>query len=180
MYFSQDFSNMIAIFSFIFSGASIIVTVLSMAMEKSLINQQQYIWLKMDITEKSLKANSNKYKKRVKKIRNGISNICGLDAGLVEMIKPSKIPNGLRMECYLYVTDVQNKQNEYETLFNEAKQNGTLAQYIYESWRLSVVPNIANLKVEQIKSENAPKTLIVSKSGESGQMTDPIPQTDDN
>ena len=53
-------TNMIAISSAIFSGVSIIVTILSMTMEKSLIDSQEYTLIKIDVTGKCVQANSKK------------------------------------------------------------------------------------------------------------------------
>ena len=155
MYLLDDFENIIAICSAIFSGISIIVTVLSMAMEKSLINQQEYIIIKMDIASQSVMANPKKYKKNIKKIKNSIAGICGLDSGLIEILKPRSISKGLRFECFLYVSHTDSKNNQYVKLFKEAKANGALAECIRDAWELSSVPNITNLKIKQVKSDDA-------------------------
>ena len=154
MYLSNGFGNIIAICSAVFSGISIIVTVLSMTMEQSLIKRQEYTSIKMDIVSKSLSGKSKKYKKRVRKIRNSISSICGLDAALIEMTRPRTIPKGLRIECYLYSSHAESTENEYMKLFEEAKSNGTLAEYIKDAWKLSQVPNISNLKMKQRQFNN--------------------------
>ena len=162
MHLLKDFGNIIAICSAIFSGVSIIVTVLSMTMEKSLINQQEYVVMKMDIISKPVCAKAKPCKKRVNKIRNGISEICGLDSALIEMIKPRTIPKGLRIECYLYISHTESTDNEYIKLFEEAKSNGTLAECIKNAWKLPSVPNIINLKIQQVKSDNNTSNLLTN------------------
>ena len=141
-----------------------------MAMEKSLINQQEYTLIKMDILSKSVTANAKKCRKRVNKIRRQISQIVGLDKGVIEMIKPREIPNGLRLECYLYVSNEESIKNEYHRLIEEAKANGTISQCIYESWKLSGVPNIINLEIVEIRSE-LDKLGVYSQSIQTGITT---------
>ena len=174
-----DSSNIIAVASAIFSGISILVTVLSMTMEKSLINQQEYTLIKMDVISKSAKAKSRFCKKRVNHIKRKMSEIVGLDKRLIEMIKPRVIPKGLRIECYLYVLNEESVENEYVKLFEEAKSDGSLAQCIHEAWKLSLVPNIINLKVKEIKSDQDTQRLM-SDSIEMGEVVkDDMAKEDD-
>ena len=70
------------------------------------------------------------------------------------MIKPRAIPKGLRIECYLYVSNEESTENEYKQLFQEAKSNGSLAECIKNAWNLASVPNIINLKIKDIGNKS--------------------------
>ena len=137
-------------------------------MEKSLINQQEFTVIKMDILGKSVTGKSKFCRKRVNQIKRKISEIVGLDKRLIEMIKPRAIPKGLRLECYLYVSNKDSTENKYSELFEEAKSNGTLSQCIYQSWKLSAVPNIINLKIKEIKSSGTER--LMSESIQMGEV----------
>ena len=174
MYLLKDTSNIIAIVSTIFSGISIIVTVLSMTMERSLMRQQEFTVIKMDVTGPAVTANAARCKKRVKKIIKGISAICGLDHALIEMVRPRRIPKGLRLECYLYVTNTESTELGYVKLFEEAKSNKTLVRFIREAWKLEAGSvNISNLKVEEMKSVQETKRLM-SEGIQMGEKTPPL------
>ena len=148
--------NIIAIFAAVFSGISIVVTVLSMIMEKSLIGSQNSVLIKMDVNGKCVLQQSksknvqNNCRRRVRKIRQAISGIIGFDYAMMEMSKPRQIPNGLQLEVYLYGTEVKQ---EYEDLLNKAQQNGSLAECISSAWSLKSIPNISNIVIEGIQTQ---------------------------
>ena len=165
---------MIAICSAIFSAISIMVTVLSTTMEKSLINQQEFTTIRIDILSGFVAEKASYCRKSVNKIQAKISGICGLDAGLIEIVKPQTIPNGLRIECYLYVTNAESTGNKYLSAFEEAQKNGSLARCISESWKLSEVPKISNLEMVEINSADEKKRvlLLTIEMGEVDELED--------
>jgi len=150
----------IAICGSIFSAVSIIVTILSMTMEKSLIESQQYTLIKMDITGKCVLKRTKKCQKRVEKIRSGIATILGCDYALIEILKPRNISKGLKLVVYVYESHVDgnttniNGEHKYCDLLHEAQQNGSLAECIDKAWKLDNIPNISNIKCEQRKFES--------------------------
>ena len=153
---------MIAVFAAIFSAISVLVTTLSMIMENSLIKSQQYTFIKMDVIGKSVQQKSRKCRRRVRKLRQGISGILGIDYGLIEMLKPINIPKGLEVHVYLYGITVSITDNKYESLLTEAQQNGSLAECIYQAWNLSSVPDICNIEfMQSLNSVPTPKLRAV-------------------
>eukprot|EP01084_Bolivina_argentea_P269735 458490_1 len=160
-------TNVIAMASTIFSGISIIVTILSMTMEKSLINSQQYTKITMNISSGSVVKQSRKCKRVVKSIKQGIASLIGLDNHIIDVLKPITIPNGLRLEIHLYIDNQQSKDRKYDDLFQEIIQNGSLGQLIFESWKLESVPAILSLKCEHIKSHEMTTDKMMSQNMQS-------------
>eukprot|EP01084_Bolivina_argentea_P109212 195184_1 len=151
--------NFIAIVAIIFSGISIIVTILSMTIEKSLLNSQEYTLLSMDVIGKSVVEKSRKCRKTVRKIKEGISGIIGLDYELIDIVKPQTIPKGLQLNIHLYVDNKQSKENKYEDLFNDALKNKNLVKIISDTWCLSSTASILNLKCVNIQNGKPINTI---------------------
>ena len=148
----------------VFSGISIIVTILSMLMEKSLLKQQEYTLIKMDIISKHVVTKANKCRKKTDRIQREIGRICGLDPRLIEIVQPTSISNGLRMEIYLYIKNEECTKNGYFKLIKEANQSGAISQCIYESWKLLAVPDVQNLKFMQIASMDGDEELQMTNA----------------
>ena len=157
-------ANIIAISSSIFSGVSIIVTVLSMTMERSLLDSQRYALIKTDVTGKSVQGKVRKCQKRVRKIRQDVSTIIGLDYALIELTKPRTIAGGLKLEIYLYVSNEEMEDNNYEFLLHTAQQNATLAECIKKAWKLPSVPNVSTIKCEPSQCKSISPTTTTSNS----------------
>merc|ERR1719242_298242 len=92
--------SIIAICSAVFSLVSIIVTVLSMFMERSLINAQQHTLIEIDCCGKVISTHADRLKRRVNQIEKAIAGLIGIDVALLEMLKVQIIPNGLMLLCW--------------------------------------------------------------------------------
>ena len=172
----EDSIHEIAICGAIFSGISIVVTVLSMTIEKLLIEAQQYTLIKMDITGNCVLKRSKKCQNRVRKIRHGIASILDCDYALIEITKPRIKSKGLRLIVYVYqsIDGDGNGETKYTDLMYEAQQNGSLAECIYRAWELDSVPNISNIKCEQRRIESkTPLYLSTNVSNTSSTINSP-------
>ena len=147
-------NNIIAISSAVFSAVSIVVAVLSMSMARSLVNSQESTSIKVDITGKPVAAKLRGCAKRVRGIRKGLSLMIGLDAQLIEVLKPSLIPNGIQLVIHLYVSNKESRKQEFAQVFTDAKNSGRLQEMIRAAWKLKGVPLIAKLKCEYVESRN--------------------------
>ena len=151
-----EYGNIIAISSLIFSLISIVISVMSMFMEKSLIDSQQCIVISMDITGNDVMAKIEKCKIRIKHIKKSICSLIGVDNGVTEILKPKSIPEGLRLEMYLYL-NVEEKTVEFEKSLNKARKNGQLATIITKHWKLKNVPVVHNISVNVYESKEQRK-----------------------
>eukprot|EP01083_Nonionella_stella_P250876 866219_1 len=148
----QETDNYIAIASAIFSGVSILVTVLSGYMETSLIHSQEYTVITMAVIGKSVVTKAEQCKRRVFRLRQEISSLIGLDYRLIEILKPRTIAKGLQIEIHLYVDNEESRKSEYDRLLKDALRDGELAQVVMDSWALSDVPVVSSLDCEYIES----------------------------
>ena len=125
-----------------------------MCMEKSLVNSQQYIIISMDISGKGVMGKIKRCKTRTKHINQSICSLIGVDAQVTEILKPTSIPKGLRLEMYIYVNVEDNKVSDLKNVLENAVANGELASIIDQHWKLQNVPFISNLSIESYESKD--------------------------
>ena len=138
----------------VFSSISIIVIIVSMITEKQILNSQGYAMVEFDVTGPTIAANTHQFRNKTKQIRNEISNKLGLHERLIEIIKPKKIPDGLRFTINIHLNRISARDKDYQKLLNEAQKNGSLGGIFQNSWNLTDKPNVSNIefKVNESKS----------------------------
>merc|ERR1712154_153868 len=159
LYSPPDTLPLIAICSAVFSLISIIVTVLSMIMEKSLIKTQQYSLIEIDVCGTMISAKAEQLRRRVYKMKHAISGLIGIEESLLEMLKVETIPNGLRLRMYLYV----GNENNYSDLLDDAKLSGQLAKLVFDAWDLKKMPQITKVRCSDHNTAEMQK--VNSKQG---------------
>ena len=88
-----------------------------------------------------------------------IAGILGVNRNISEILRPSNTPNGLTVKMNLSVSISKAIDMNCETLLNQAKDSGKLAQIFKDARALQSVPSIENIGITQInskiRSENA-------------------------
>merc|ERR1712228_650900 len=153
----QNDESIIAISSAVFSAVSIIVTVLSMFMERSLIKSQEHTLISIDVCGQAM--NYRKCKGRVNGIKKAISSMIGVDEGLMEMMKIETIQKGLRIKIDLAVTNETSKKEKYSEILEKVQMNGSLAKMISDCWKLNNVPNVTSVKCRDFESRQMTKRV---------------------
>ena len=144
----------------IFSLISIIVIILSMIIEKNVLNSQGHAMVEFDVTGSTIGANSHQFRNKTKQIRNQISNKLGLNERLIEILKPRKIPNGLRFTINIHLNRISVRDNDYEKLLDEAQKNGSLGEIFQNSWDLQSVPNVSNIEFMVNESKRWKENIV--------------------
>ena len=72
--------------------------------------------------------NIQNYRNQTKTIRNEIFNVLGLKPNIIEIVRPTKIPNGLKFIINIHLTLIQSREIDYQQLLNKCQQSGILAR----------------------------------------------------
>ena len=148
----------ITISSILFSVLSITISILTLCLQQSISDEQEYIIISMDIIGDSVEEKANKCKSIRNKILNRFASILGKDRNSMDMSQPSLIPGGLKVNIYLYFNKNENQTNrttsiagelasECDTLLQESMNNGKLAMVFQTHWDLRKKPEITNIDV---------------------------------
>ena len=170
--FTLNEVNAIAVSSMIVSIISIIVSVLSMTMDKSLYNTQKQEIITMDIIGEPIMQNLKRCKRRNQGIRDELAVLLRTERSHLEIVRPVSISNGISMEIHVYIN---NMDIDIEKTINDANDNGKLGEIMKIGWKLSHVPVIDNIKTVIVKSKQESKLVtntkvmhVTSESGWSG------------
>ena len=154
--------DVIAIFSMIFSIISIIITIVSKVTEKQILDDTGYGIIKFDVTG-SMVTNTQNYRNQTKTIRNEISNVLGLKANIVEIVRPTKIPNGLQFIINIHLKLIQSRDIDYQQLLNKCQKSGRLAEIIKSAWKLEQVPSVSSIQFVVQESKDRIKNTVPIK-----------------
>ena len=145
-----------------FSILSIIIAVIAMYSAKKLIQSQDYYSIEFDVKGSGIASNSKGHKKlnRVKKIKYEICGILGLQEDLVEILKPSLIPNGVKIVINLYINNAKAIDLNPEKILIDANNNGQLPTAIKDAWGLNTAPAISNFKYQRHESKDRAKNSV--------------------
>ena len=152
--------NRIAIISMAFSLLSIIITLIARVTEKQIINSQGYAAVEIDVTGEVIVAKSNKCMNRRDQFKNGVSDILGEQSRVIEVLRPQKIPKGLKITINILLNRISVRDKNYEKLINDAARDGTLADILKNAWELDVAPNVSNVKFLVKESEKWRKNVV--------------------
>ena len=157
----------IAISSMIFSLASIIITIISMVTQRRILNNAGHGIVTFDVTGSMIVANATKYRIQTKRIRNQIASLLGLKNEVIEITRPNKIPNGLKMNINIHLNHIHGRDINYEQLLIKCQQSGRLAEIFKTEWHLPMIPNVSSIdfKVQEskVKLKNTVPIKVKSK-----------------
>ena len=143
----------IAISSIIFSSISIIVSILSMTMERTIDFTQSYAVITMNVTGDCVRKRAKQCRLMCKRLQEEFAVIIGVEKNTIEMIKPTSITNGFMIKFHVYVNDKVNTRIDFEKILNEANDKDKLAEIIKESWILEDDPEVKDIQCIVIESK---------------------------
>eukprot|EP00483_Globobulimina_turgida_P005990 UN06000 len=122
---SITFSGIVAV-SMLFSVISIVIAVISMATQKKISYSQDSVNIQFDATGKCIIGNIKRCKNRTKKIRSDISAVLGVTSNLLEITRPEQIPNGIKLNMNIFVSNTRAIDVNYQQMDEHLPQNGQI------------------------------------------------------
>eukprot|EP01084_Bolivina_argentea_P148085 258980_1 len=169
----NEMPNPIVYISMTFSTISIITTIISMQTAKKLVYSQDYSSIEFEVTGSMIGANIKRCRNNVRKIRYEIGIILGLHENLVEIMRPKQIPGGVKIYANIYINNAKAIDLNCKQLIIDANNSGDLVNMVMNSWRLSGVPVISNIKYDRHASQKREDNVvnIAVKSSENIMMS---------
>merc|ERR1712154_230802 len=123
--------------------------------------------IEFDVAGSSVVAEGEKCRDMVHQLGVQLSIVLGVDKGLVEILRPSNIPNGLKVHVNVHVVDDEEDNDmlqQFENVMNNAINSGQVQSSIRDCWQLDEVPTISNLSVNEKDSKR--KMRMTSLEGQ--------------
>eukprot|EP01083_Nonionella_stella_P252402 869671_1 len=153
--------NFITVSSMCSSIISLIISLMSLTIERAINKTQDYSIISMDITGDCMDTRAPKCRTMSSKLKKYISRIIGVDINMIEIVKPMYVAKGLSLDIIIYVNENrQNKQKQMYEILIEANQNGKLPQLLQKAWKLKGVPIISNILQQNIESVETKKNCF--------------------
>eukprot|EP01084_Bolivina_argentea_P118037 209521_1 len=155
------FNDPITISSIIFSLISVIVSVLSMMMQKSLSHSTGYHHVKMEITGASVTSNAKNCKTLKNKLIKELAKHIGVHHSVVEVVKPTPFHGGFEVRLNIYVGDIETTESfiksNYGQILEDAQNDGHLQEIFKKGWKLDDKPNIQIVASYEVQSKTQRK-----------------------
>ena len=151
--FLNELPDPIVFMSMSFSAISIIIAIISMCTARKLINSQDYYSIEFDVKGSMIGTEAKKYRNNVSEIKGEICKILGLNEQMIEFLRPTQIPNGIKIHFNIYMNNTNAIDMKCEKLINDANESGQLPKLIEKAWDLSEEPGITNIKYERHASK---------------------------
>eukprot|EP01083_Nonionella_stella_P114118 337062_1 len=164
VYSSGALDDLITISSIIFSILSIIVSILSMATQRSISRGQGTVSIFMNVTGSVVTAKASSCKRVKRKLIKELSTLVGVSQNITEVVKPIHIKQGFQVTVQFNVAD--SEQDFHRTLV-EAEASGELATIFKRAWDLSGDPMVSVVKqsVTQSKRERLDSESLSEGAG---------------
>ena len=158
----QGGNNAIAISSIVFSVISVIVSILSLLMEKVIYYTQNHEIIKMNVTGNCIVTKSDICVTRKKALRKALAILMGIEENNMEIMKPRYIKTGLALTIHVYV----NEAIDCKQKFVDTNNNNELGDIFKWSWNLSDAPNISDIHsiIDISKQQRVNSELEVSNN----------------
>ena len=140
------------------------ISILSMITQKNIVRSRDHVSIELDVTGAIITTNLSKCKNRSRKIKSGIAGLLGINANLVEILRPKQIQNGLKLHINVLVSNSTSIDMNISELLQKAKESGVLVETVREAWSLNSVPMIGNVKVNQFASKQRRDGEVVIKA----------------
>eukprot|EP00484_Ammonia_sp_Unknown_P019591 CAMPEP_0197045832 /NCGR_PEP_ID=MMETSP1384-20130603/21612_1 /TAXON_ID=29189 /ORGANISM="Ammonia sp." /LENGTH=544 /DNA_ID=CAMNT_0042477501 /DNA_START=68 /DNA_END=1702 /DNA_ORIENTATION=- len=160
--------DLIEVGNMIFSMISIVVTVVSMCLQKQIYKTQESAHVTIDVTGECVMKQFKICKNRISETHAFLyQSVLGIHEKSVEIQKPfvGDIRNGVRLHihiCYVCEESGVNPVVRYEDLLNASIDNGSLQKALKEEWELEDLPEIGNVSCRLSKYN-----LKANKTGKS-------------
>eukprot|EP01083_Nonionella_stella_P282047 959928_1 len=146
------FDYPITLSSMVFSVVSIIISLMSLTMERTINKTQRTVTVSMDVTGECVERASSKCRTMNYKLRKLLAPTLGVDWNVIEVVKPYYVSGGLALDIIVYVNRTA-KNTDYGNLLNEANTKGKLPKIIQEAWNLSDYPKISGIRYKVAQSK---------------------------
>ena len=128
--------------------------------------------IEFDVCGPSVVSKTGKVENMVHSLCSKMARILGVGKGTVEILRPTDIPNGLRVHVNVSVViDDEKDENlceRFENLMNDAINSGQVQATFGECWKLDEVPTVSNLSVS---TKDSKKRIKKWSTMEGVQMT---------
>eukprot|EP01084_Bolivina_argentea_P129617 228907_1 len=165
------FAEPITISSIIFSLISIIVSILSMSMQKGLSQSEGHVGITIQVTGTSVMSKIKHCKISKKKLDKHLASIVCVHNSRVQVIKPIRIKQGLELNVNFYFLDVNKKPIDYYQILMDAQKSGDLQTAFKQGWNLDNEPTVdiisqvsVQSKKERKRSEKIRNSLVQTQT----------------
>lgn len=152
--------NDIVYTSMALSVLSMIISVLSMMTKRGILESEDYVKIELDVRGEGVLRNFKKCRNRFRGLRDGFSMMFGIDKYLIEIQKPSQIPDGLRLRMYVHINHTKAIDTNCEKLLLEALKNGRMTSMLKEAWSLHEAPLVSNINHDRIESKQRVNSMV--------------------
>eukprot|EP01083_Nonionella_stella_P065340 171113_1 len=138
------------VLSITFSLISIVVTLLTLVMQRKLIDHQECVKISFCVSGEDVKPALATI---INGVKSNIALLFGLNKKLIEIPRATPAArNGLSFEMYLFLNDSDSKESKYRALLNELVDDGRLGDIFKSEWSVSGTISVQNAKLEIVKS----------------------------
>merc|ERR1712228_1094054 len=167
--------EVIPLTSMTFSTVSIVVMVISLALQKRINKTQNEVYISFDVIGKSVMDNIDICEKRKKSIKKYLCRyVFVINEKSLKIMKPfiGPVENGLQLQ--IYISCLAKKSYEYENKLIAAvdHESQKLKTTIKDEWNLSELPAISNISCEfkEAKLSMSEFAKIPKQSDDEGEL----------
>merc|ERR1719295_2511843 len=156
-------ADMVVYGSMLFSLISIISNTLTFCTQREIAKTTGWVRVQFDVTlpvGSSLNLRRNRYRNRIRKIKEEFAAILEIDKSLIEIARPFPIRRGLRLDMNIYVNHTKAIDMGIESVLEKYANCGELAMVIKDAWNLTVIPHISSFEVHRIASKERRKHAV--------------------
>ena len=158
--------NEIIIISLIFTVISILVSIMSMCVTRKISKEQTVIIIEFEVKGQIIVSNERNTN-RAKKLKEQLGSILGINKDLIDLERPQKIPGGVKVRLNIQMNADQAGKHKLQELINKAMQNEQLSDTVKEAWKLTMKPNVKNLKCKEKDSKGNINEYASNSNGHS-------------
>ena len=168
-----DGGSDIVYISMAFSILSVIISILSMASQRSVVRSRDFVSVEYDIKGEMIVSNMKRCKNLKNQLQLHMSSMVGIEQELVEIVKPKQIKQGLKITINFYVNNTRAIDMNIKHDINKAASTGELATIMKKSWSLSSEPTIENIKcIKHDSKDRRDNTEVIKVNSESQNAKD--------
>eukprot|EP01083_Nonionella_stella_P148632 470888_1 len=155
------FTHLITVSSMAMSLVSIIISIMSMTMERAINKTQRSVTISMDVTGECVELASGRCRTMNLKLRKNLGPLLKVDWNIIEVVKPMYVDGGLSVDIIVYI----NKGFEtWDKVLAAANASGKLPRIYVDAWKLEGNPVILNIRIKLTESKEDFKTRVASEA----------------
>jgi len=152
-----DAQNVIVLSSMAFSLISIVISVLSLTLEKALSKTQNRVVITMDVTGDCVQERVKQCRTMNYQVLQSVSSIIGVPVRSMEVVKPVYVKGGLGLDIIVYI-GMEHAEGtiEYDQALKDSVSNGQLQGMVLSAWGLREDPFIDNITQQILDKSEGP------------------------